>query len=180
MARPAWTSKKNPPVTIDATTARVNVGGNWVQGQSLQPLNQPRWVTAWRVDGGPWSNPGPPSRSKPDAPIAGAGVLSRVLEPGVHVYEVQLWAGNLYDYPADPDSPMYEWGTGNVTDDSPYVIRFDATGGATPPPGPDIVHARAELDAAILELDGSLPIRLGWGRPVRALKHARAARNLLG
>jgi hypothetical protein len=176
-----WTSRDEPPVVFEGDKVRANQG-NWVQGQGLEPLNEPRYFFSWAIDGGSWSSPYPPSRTRPLDAVPGVGDHTRELLPGVHKYTLLVAAGSL-----DPrDGGWIEWGWKDVRGND-YRVDFDATGpGAPPPPPPPppppeprLGEARRELDAAIQELAGSLPVRLGWGRPIRALAHARAARRAL-
>jgi hypothetical protein len=179
MARPAWTSKDDPPVTVLQVAGTVTANqGNWTQGQSGQPLANPRFIYIWDVDDQRIFGAVPPTRSKPDVHFPGEGLRTIKLTPGYHAVRLRIYAGNLYDYPADPDSPMYEWGTGHVATDEPYVVAFDVRF-PEPAPEPDLAGARAELNAAIAEWEASLPIRWGWKHPVAGLRHARAARGFL-
>lgn len=151
MARPVWTSKDDPPYAIDGTIVRANQG-NWMQGQGGERLVEPRFVFEWYVDGTHVKGEAPPSRSAPDQHFAGEGdsTLDLGRFPAAKTCAFRIHAGNHYTFGED----WYEWGSGNVTSDEPYLVTV-----TTPPPPPvgtaNIPAAAAELKRAISELQAS-------------------------
>jgi hypothetical protein len=142
VARPAWTSKDDPAYTIVGKQIVANQG-NWRQGQTNDPLVNPRFVFAWRVDGGAWSAQAPPSRTRPSVNVPGVGIRTydfSHLTPGPHTIQFQVFAGSFYLNPPhagpDEEGEWIEWGGGRTTDDSPYVVDVPVTVADTTPPPP--------------------------------------------
>lgn len=192
MAQPTWTGL-DPPVLEGRA---LNVGrGDWQQGPGAEALIRPKWLAYVQVDGHAIYGDVPRMPSAP-ANVTYQGELAwsdrlrldlaAYADGRVHTALVYRYAASFFQGWGDHPEDAWEWGHYNARDlatPARSVFPFMLGTPSEPPPPPDgrdESRARQELDAAIQELAGSLPIRLRWGRPTRALEHAREAHHALG